>query len=106
MTARFNDRVFSSLRLKMIPCLIKGYAGALLQMAHHLSRKIDMAIEACAHRRSAKRKLAQSFDRFFCAFFGVRNLLGVAGKFLLEPHRRRVHQMCPTYLDDLPYMYL
>src|SRR6266513_6164345 len=102
MTTRFNDRVFSSFRFEMIFCLAKRDAGTLLQMPQHFAWKIDMTIQTCAHGRSNERKLAQSLDRFLRAFFRVNNLLGIAGKFLTEPYRCRVHQVGPADLDDLP----
>src|SRR4030095_1459342 len=102
MPAYFNNRILPSLRFEMILCLVKRDAGALLQMPQHLSRKINMAVETCAHRRSAQRELAPNFDRFLRPFFGISNLLRVPGKFLSEPDRRRVHQMGPAYLNDFP----
>ncbi len=44
LPAHFNNRVLPALRLKMIPCFIKGDAGALLQMPEHFAGKLDMAI--------------------------------------------------------------
>src|SRR5437867_5832972 len=102
MTARFYDRVFSPLRFEMVFRLTKRDASTLLQMPQHFAWKIDMTIQTCAHGRSTERKLAQSLDRFLRAFFGVNNLLRIAGKFLAEPHRRRIHQVGPADLDDLP----
>src|SRR5213596_4168183 len=102
MTARFYDRVFSSLRFEMIFRLAKRDAGTLLQMPQHFAWKIDMTIQTSADGRSTERKLAQSLDRFLGAFFGVNNLLRIAGKFLTEAYRCRVHQVGPADLDDLP----
>src|SRR5206468_12019691 len=101
MTTRFNDRVFSPLRFEMIFRLAKRDASTLLQMPQHFAWKIDMTIQTSADGRSTERKLAQSLDRFLGAFFGVNNLLGVAGKFLTEAHRCRVHQVGPAALDDV-----
>src|SRR6266567_1874325 len=102
MTARFYDRVFSPLRFKMVFRLTKRDASTLLQMPQHFAWKIDMTIQTSADGRSTERKLAQSLDRFLGAFFGVNNLLRIAGKFLTEAHRCRVHQVGPADLDDLP----
>ena len=102
MTTRFNHRVFSSLRFEMIFRLVKRDAGTLFQMPQHFAWKIDMPIQTCAHRSSTERKLAQSLDRFLRPFFGVCNLLRIAGKFLTEAYRRRVHQVGSADLDDLP----
>src|SRR4030095_15265947 len=90
------------LRFEMIFCLVKRDTGALLQVSQHFLWKIDMAIQSCAHCRSAERKLTHDFDRFLCAFFRVSDLLRVTGKFLTEPDRCRVHQMGPANLDDVP----
>src|SRR5437764_12637831 len=102
MTARFYDRVFSPLRFKMVFRLTKRDPSTLLQMPQHFAWKIDMTIQTCAHGRSTERKLAQSLDRFLRAFFRVNNLLGIAGKFLTEPSRCRVHQVRPADLDAPP----
>src|SRR5439155_25775000 len=91
MTARFDNRVLSTLRFKMIFCLAKSDTSSLLEVPQHFSRKIDMAIQACAYGRSTERKLPSSLDRFLRAFFGVSKLLRVTGEFLGEPHRRRHH---------------
>src|SRR6266496_5869960 len=80
MTARFHDCVPAPLRFEMVLCLVKGDPSSLLQMPQHFSRKIDMAIQACANRCSAERKLMQSFDRFLRARLPVSNLLRVTGK--------------------------
>ena len=58
MTARFDNRVLSALRFEMIFCLVKCDARALLQMPQHFLRKVDVPIQARAHRGSAQRKLA------------------------------------------------
>src|SRR6266478_7725485 len=99
MTARFNHCVLAALRFEMILRLVKGNAGALLQMSQYFAWKIDMAIQTRANRRATERKLTQSLDRFLCAFSGVSDLLSKAGKFLPQPHGRRVHQVGPADLD-------
>src|SRR6266513_2071975 len=98
MTARFHYGVPAPLRFEMVLCLVKGDPRALLQMPQHFSRKIDMAIQACANRCSAERKLTQRFDRFLRARLRISNLLRVTGKFLSRSDRGRVHQMGPTDL--------
>ena len=102
MTARFHDCVPAPLRFEMVLCLVKGDPSALLQMAQHFARKIHMAIQACADRRSAERKLTQRLHRFLRARLRISNLLRVTGKFLSQSDRGRVHQMGPTDLDDVP----
>ena len=67
-----------------------------------LPGKIEMAIQAGADCGPAERELAQSFDRFLRARLRIRDLLRVAGEFLSESHRRRVHQMRAPDLDDVP----
>ena len=91
VTADFNDCVLSTLRLKVVFCLAKSDAGALLQMPQHFFWKISMTVETGAYRSSAKCQLTQSFDRFLRAFFGISNLLRVTGEFLPEANWRRIH---------------
>ena len=86
----------------MIFCLVKRDTRALLQVSQHFLRKIDVAVQARADRSSAQRKLAQNSQGFLRPLPGVSNLLRVAGKFLAEADRRRVHQMRPSDLDDVP----
>ena len=71
-------------------------------MPHHFAGKIEMPIQAGADGGSAERELAQNFDRFFARALSVIDLLRVTGKFLAEPHRRRIHQMGAADLDDVP----
>ena len=71
-------------------------------MPHHFPGKIDMAIQTGADCGPAERKLAQDFDRFLRARLRISDLLRVAGEFLSEPHRRRVHQMRAPDLHDVP----
>ena len=61
-----------------------------------------MPVQPGADRGAAKGKLAQDFDRFFGATPGIGDLLGVTGKFLAEPDRRRIHQMGAADLDNIP----
>src|SRR5438270_13335696 len=86
----------------MIFCLAKRDTRALLQVSQHFLRKIDVAVQARADRSSPQRKLAQNFQGFLRPLLGVSNLLRVAGKFLAEADRRRVHQMRTSDLDDVP----
>ena len=102
MTARFDNRVLSALCFEMIFCFVKFDARPLFQVPQNFLRQIDVPIQASADRSSAQRKLAQNFDRFLRAFFRIGNLLRVAGKFLAKPDRRRIHQMGPADLDDVP----
>ena len=100
--ARFDNCVLAALRFEMIFRLVKRDAGPLLQMPQHFFRKIDVPVQAGANCRPAKRQFAQNFDRSLRAVLCVGNLLRVTGKFLTEPDRRGVHQMCPANLDDVP----
>jgi hypothetical protein len=102
VTADFNDRVFSALRFKVVFCLVKRDASVLLQMPQHFFWKIDVSVQAGAHRGPAHCKFTQSFDRFLRAFFGISNLLRVTGEFLPEANRCRIHQMGSTDLHDIP----
>ena len=102
LPARFDNCILSALRFEMIFCFVKRDAGPLLQMPQHFFRKIDVPVQAGANGRPAKRQFAQNFDRFLRAVLRICNLLRVTGKFLTEPDRRRVHQMCPADLDDVP----
>ena len=81
---------------------IQTYPGALLDVVQHFLGKIDMAIQTSADCGPAKRNFAQSFDRFLRARLRIRDLLRVAGEFLSESHRRRVHQMRAPNLHDVP----
>jgi hypothetical protein len=60
-------------------------------MPQHFFWKLCVTIQTGAHCGSAQCELAQSFDRLLRAFFGIRNLLRVTGKFLPESDWRRIH---------------
>jgi len=51
----------------------------------HLSRKINMTVETCAHRRPPSASLAQNLDRSLRAFFSHNQPVCVSGKFLSQP---------------------
>src|SRR5438093_5050190 len=85
----------------MIARFEKFEPGALMQMPHHLRRKIRMPIQSRAHCRSAERELTQNLDRLFGARFSICPLLGVTGEFLAQPYRRGIHQMSAADLDDV-----
>src|SRR5713101_7924895 len=88
--------------VEMIFCFAKSNASPLLDVPQHFARKIDMPVQTGADRSASKRKLTQNFDRFFRAVFSVSDLLSVAGEFLTQPDRGRIHQMRPADLDDVP----
>ena len=71
-------------------------------MPHHLARKIGMSIQAGTDCSAAERELAQNVDCFFGARSRISDLLRITGKFLAEPYRRRVHQVCSADFDYLP----
>ena len=89
----------------MIFRFVKSDPGSLFDMSQHFLRKIEMSVQAGADRSPAKRELAQNVNRFLRAVFSVPDLLRVTGKFLAEPDRRRIHQMRPADLDDLPKLF-
>src|SRR5436305_1197628 len=77
-------------------------ASTLLDVPQHFVRKIGMPIQSGADRGTSEGNLTQNFDRFLRAFLSVHDLLRVARKFLAESHRRRIHQMRPTDLNNVP----
>ena len=86
----------------MIFRLVKRDPGALLNVSQHLAGKIDIPVQTGANGGATERELAQNFDRFLRPLLSVSNLLRVTGKFLAESDRRRIHQMRPPNLDNLP----
>src|SRR6476661_565413 len=102
MAARLDNGVLTALRFEMIFRLVKCDPSALFDVVQHFFGKIDMAIQTSADCGPAERNLAQSFDRFLRARLRIRGLLRVAGEFLSESHRRRVHQMRAPNLYDVP----
>ena len=101
LPARFHDRVFRALRFEMILRFAKGDAGTLLQVSHHLRRKIDVPVQAGTDCRAAERQFLQDGDRFPRTFLGIGDLLRVTAKALAKPDRRRVHQMRPSNFNDV-----
>ena len=103
LAARFHDRVFAALRFEMILRFAKCDAGALLEMPHHFARKIGMSIQARCRRpcRRARARCRTSIA-FSARSLRIGDLLRVAGEFLPEPDRRRIHQMSAADLDDVP----
>src|SRR6478672_1663144 len=102
MAARFYHCVLAALRFEMIFRLVKCDPGALFDVIQYFLWKIEMTIQTGADCGPPKRNFAQSFDRFLRARLRIRDLLRVAGEFLSESHRRRVHQMRAPNLDDVP----
>ena len=76
--------------------------GPLLNVPQHFAGKIDVPVQTGANGGAAKREFAQNVDRFFGALFSVGDLLRVTGKLLAESHWRRIHQMRPPNLDNVP----
>ena len=66
-------------------------AGALFKVAHDFCGKSEMPIQPGADGGAAKREFLQGANRLLRAAFPKMDLLGVATKFLAEPHRRRIH---------------
>src|SRR5215831_14211617 len=102
MSARFDNCIFAALGLEMIFRLIECNTSALLDVVEHFLGKIDMAVQTGTDRGAAQRNFAQSFDGFLRTRLGVGDLLRVTRKFLAEPDWRRIHQMRPANLDDVP----
>src|SRR4051812_45146715 len=76
--------------------------SALLDVFQYFFWKIDMSIQTSPDCGPTKRNFAQSFDRFLRALLRIRGLLRVTGEFLSESNWRRVHQMRPPNLHDVP----
>src|SRR6476661_2642201 len=102
MAARFYNCDLTALRFEMIFRFVECDPSALLDVIQYFFGKIDMAIQTSADCGPTKRNFAQSFDRFLRARLRIRGLLRVAGEFLSESHRRRVHQMRAPNLHDVP----
>ena len=56
---------FAALRFEMIFRFAKRNSGALLEMAHHFFRKIEVAIQSGADGRAAEREFLQNGNRAF-----------------------------------------
>src|SRR4029077_17700204 len=102
MAARLDNCVLAALRFEMIFRLVERDPGVLLDVIQYFFGKIDMAIQTSADCGPTKRNFAQSFDHFLRARLRISGLLRVAGEFLSESHRSRVHQMRAPNLYDVP----
>src|SRR5437762_8286298 len=102
MAACLYHCVLAALSFEVIFRFVECDSSALLDVIQYFLGEIDMTIQTSADCGPAEGNLAQSFDRFLRARFRVRDLLRIAGEFLAESHRRRVHQMRAPNLHDVP----